>query len=365
MLARYLEGFQVRFEQEKCLRVKYPAYACDKCAKSCQFEAITSSGRVEFNEDKCRGCGLCAGVCPTDAFSLSRPSYFQLMQEAFEKRNITLTCRHNPASGGPSLPCLGYLNTSMLLGFVLCCNSVRIFYSAQMCSGCRLQAGTLVEKRLNRVMKAASYLGMREVLSISGTVQEARISRRDFFSFFKNGVETLAHDVKKPVSKDNEPGSGKKLVPVSRQHFLEMAGNSQIKLQVGTARGEDWPFAQYEISDQCDGCGNCILFCPTGALELKKFKGEYGITHTAFRCIRCGLCTANCLNQALRQKEFVDISVVAAGLTLLIKKLDRLLCARCGSPKSSGEQNREAEFCDLCEQEYLHRMQSKKLMLSI
>lgn len=31
-----------------------------------------AKGRVEFNEDYCKGCGLCVHVCPTDTLALSK-----------------------------------------------------------------------------------------------------------------------------------------------------------------------------------------------------------------------------------------------------------------------------------------------------
>ncbi|HUV52116.1 MAG TPA: 4Fe-4S dicluster-binding protein [Dehalococcoidia bacterium] len=48
-----------RFLQKNCI-------ACDVCALSCPEGCIFGTGQKTYyaNEDFCKGCGICASVCP-------------------------------------------------------------------------------------------------------------------------------------------------------------------------------------------------------------------------------------------------------------------------------------------------------------
>ena len=47
---------------------------CQKCAKACQFEAITMVNNLPvIDYDKCRGCRMCAEACPTGAIKALQP----------------------------------------------------------------------------------------------------------------------------------------------------------------------------------------------------------------------------------------------------------------------------------------------------
>lgn len=45
---------------------------CGKCAKACQFQAITVGEQAEIDAAKCMGCGICANQCSRGAISLER-----------------------------------------------------------------------------------------------------------------------------------------------------------------------------------------------------------------------------------------------------------------------------------------------------
>jgi ferredoxin len=47
---------------------KASCIGCGKCAKECQFEAITVAGNLSYiDPEKCRLCRKCEKVCPTHA----------------------------------------------------------------------------------------------------------------------------------------------------------------------------------------------------------------------------------------------------------------------------------------------------------
>jgi Pyruvate/2-oxoacid:ferredoxin oxidoreductase delta subunit len=44
---------------------------CGTCVKRCQFHARRSlDGKMQFDQAKCFGCGLCVSTCPTDSITL-------------------------------------------------------------------------------------------------------------------------------------------------------------------------------------------------------------------------------------------------------------------------------------------------------
>ena len=54
-------GKQPRFLQEKCT-------ACDLCALTCPDGCIFGEGKNTYRVDLdyCKGCGICANICPVD-----------------------------------------------------------------------------------------------------------------------------------------------------------------------------------------------------------------------------------------------------------------------------------------------------------
>ncbi len=54
----YVEVFVPRIKQEECI-------LCGKCSEACRFGALLQAGKtLTFFPGMCRGCGLCALVCP-------------------------------------------------------------------------------------------------------------------------------------------------------------------------------------------------------------------------------------------------------------------------------------------------------------
>lgn len=58
-------GYIAKIDKEKCVD-------CGACERKCNFLAIyrDKDNRVQVNEDLCRGCEGCLGVCPTDSIKL-------------------------------------------------------------------------------------------------------------------------------------------------------------------------------------------------------------------------------------------------------------------------------------------------------
>lgn len=57
------------------------------------------------------------------------------------------------------------------------------------------------------------------------------------------------------------------------------------------------------IKDKCEGCGMCVKWCPTNAIDIEG--GKANIVQT--RCIGCGECTVVCKNGAIKIKWSINV----------------------------------------------------------
>jgi len=364
VLAKLLEVPQIKFAPAKCLKAQFPDYICDKCSKYCPCQAIGAVGQIEVDGEKCDACGLCAGICPGEAFTLEEPSYAQVAVEAREKGKITLTCRKTQSLGAFTVPCLGYLPEILLMGLVLSCHRVRLLYDARRCAGCSRQSGSLLEERLNRIKGLACGLGRPGVLVLEEDEEEEAISRGEFFAFLTTRTKALAHRLPIPGFEEKPREIRKKALPESREIFLEMLAEVPLKLEPVPVSGKDWPFSQVQVHDRCDGCGDCALFCPTGALRVEDRGRGQELLHTGAWCLNCGLCLAKCPRQAISKREVLDLNLMVTGTGIAVKNLEASPCHRCGRPVKVTGNDQERGLCSLCEQEAGHRLQARKMMLN-
>lgn len=365
VLEKILEVPQIKFEQKKCLKARFSGYVCDKCNKICPCQAIEGGDKIRVIEEKCEACGLCAGICPGEAFSLEQPNYAELVAEVREKQRITLACQKTQLLGACTIPCLGYLPEILLMGFVLSSHQVRILHDTRKCADCSRQAGELIEERLSRVKEVACAVGKGEVLLIDNGEQEETVSRGEFFAFLKDRTKALAHRLPIPfIEKIHKKETNKKFLPASRKMFLLMVGKGLSSQESVALSGGNWPFSQIQVNNQCNGCGDCTRFCPTGALKLEDNEKVKALMHTPIWCITCGLCMTKCPRKAISKLEALDLSRVLTGEDIPVQNLSVYSCPRCGRPVNTKANNSEQEICRVCKQEFRHRLNSKKLMLN-
>jgi len=64
-VVRYKKGERImarKVVEEKCM-------GCGACAGTCAFEAITVDGVAKIDAAKCQDCGACEGACPAEAIT--------------------------------------------------------------------------------------------------------------------------------------------------------------------------------------------------------------------------------------------------------------------------------------------------------
>lgn len=355
---------QINFNDSKCLRINFTDSACDKCSKYCYAEAITADDGIKVSLDKCDGCGLCVGVCPSGAFNLDKPTYEQLIQEVQQKKTINLTCQRLEAIGTCSVPCLGYLTESLLVTLVIVSNKYQIIYNPEECAKCHLHAGLLVKERLNRVKKLVNTFGKDNSLYITASHCAEELSRSEFFSFLKSQTKSLLSPLLINGESRADEEKYSKYFPLDRQLLAEKIDEALLTKEKVLSDEDSWPFTQLEVRDKCIGCGDCSNLCPTKALRVKQQENIQELIHFPILCINCGICIDKCPRKALLKKPLLDLNLILSGISNLIKKISANSCSRCGRPITLTDQYEESEFCNICQEEAKQRLNSKKRFLS-
>ncbi|MDA3815055.1 MAG: 4Fe-4S binding protein [Patescibacteria group bacterium] len=57
------------------------------------------------------------------------------------------------------------------------------------------------------------------------------------------------------------------------------------------------------VTEKCIGCGNCVEFCPEGAIEIKVIKRKKRAVIDYNYCKGCGICSDVCPFKSIEMKE--------------------------------------------------------------
>lgn len=362
LFVNMLEEPQVTIDLSKCLKTKYAGFKCDKCLKQCPNGAIEDDEGIKVSWESCDTCGLCCGICPSGAFTLEKPSYTQLVAAAQEKGSITLSCKRTESMGACTVPCLGYLPETLMMGLVLSCQKVRICFDPGKCASCTRKADLLIQQRLHRIQEFALMFGKGENLLVEDGQGPEVFTRGEFFEFFKDQSKTFINPLISGFFEKSQAESKEKNLPVKLQLFLNLVSETPLTEEPAVVKAENWPFCQVEVNDDCTGCGDCGLFCPTGAFRVDEGDKEGGLIHNSALCLNCGICITKCPRQAISKSKNLNLSQVLTGKNNLLRRLVGYSCSRCGSPVTIKQQ--EGEFCSKCQQESIHRFNSKTQLLN-
>ena len=72
-----LEGLTINVIEDKCIQ-------CGKSINECFMDAITiTSGKIVHDQEKCKGCGMCASVCVEKVISVEIASFENAVNEIY------------------------------------------------------------------------------------------------------------------------------------------------------------------------------------------------------------------------------------------------------------------------------------------
>ena len=300
---------------------------CSRCLDVCPVHAITIHKKsVSITED-CRKCGLCATVCPTEAFATRRHSPRQVYDRiaraasAYEQCYVTCTraLKRLPKDNEIVLACVGAVPRDLWFSLLADYDNINVYLPVGICDRCRTTTGE--ETYANEIATAEEWadagLGL-EVDQKDMTHEFTRAYKRSQF------VSGAIHSAERLVTRTNPALAGAKAVAkklsdhtqrLNRlQKELENAvgaktSNSRMrmltqgrKLMMGALQHapELARFVKLEApvwdGALCTACGACAKVCTTHALDLDR-NGNVTIQNPY--CVSCGACVTVCEEGAL------------------------------------------------------------------
>lgn len=326
-----------RFNSRRCIRHRHKEYPCQLCLELCPGQAITIQGtNVQHQEAKCLGCGFCAAVCKNGAFALNEPTYASIMTKALKNQVLVITCSNSlPQEGALEITCPGYLEENLLAALANHGVKIRIQVDIKNCKTCRFNKGIVdLKSRILRSQQLVQALGHELDIANTEAGQDEcgpqPISRAEFFAFFKNKArETLAQLGE--ATGDNPSDDRKdRCLPEKRKLFIETLGKGNQPVLQGRIPAEGMPMAELEIDRKCTGCGNCTVFCPTGALQKTTQDGGIVLTHRMAHCINCRLCNQICPERAITYAGQLDLQFLPNQSVREVIRVSADTCVQCG-----------------------------------
>jgi ferredoxin len=95
-----------------CVKALSKNSNCTNCADICPENSITFLENIPQVANSCTDCGLCLGVCPTEAITLKGFDTLESIFGMLEKKEQTITCEKE-------LPCVGIYHVEHLLSLAL------------------------------------------------------------------------------------------------------------------------------------------------------------------------------------------------------------------------------------------------------
>ncbi len=304
-LERVLSRAQLEVVPGRCLRAYHRRASCRLCLDNCPDRAVSLDGSPEVDYSRCRCCGVCVNLCPTGVFRLVEPSYESLVARARGRDVVEFSCAQSASAVGGmvSVPCLGYLNEAVLVA-VAVGGAAEIRLDVSDCEECCFDGGLAVAiETMRRANRLLSLFGLPDRVSAwtsdrgrrrrgGGGNGDRRYSRREFLSYLGRGPRSAAVAAGAPLI-ERRSGLAASRLPEKRRMLLDHLSRLGPPF-TGEASIDGAPFARVTIGDDCDGCGMCVSFCPTGALAWRDEGDRRALTFGTADCLACGLCREIC-----------------------------------------------------------------------
>lgn len=363
IINQFLETPKAQFQAGYCLHARHQAHDCRVCVDNCPSKALVMEERVRFNTDQCLGCGVCTANCITGAFVLESPTSRMLLEQSQGRKVLSITCcKGDKLPGILNIPCLGYLDSQVLGAMALQGTKVHLDISQERCAGCGGNGADLALAALDKANKLIQFLEEEENAGVIGQVtkEDAEVISRDEFLIMCR--QKLGRGLKKSVTaiwemeKSTEPsqesgvvnnlGVPRKIVlPEPRRLLLEALSLKGYRKGVKLVASDQLPFGSLAITDDCTGCGDCTVFCPTGALRKTVQDGNITITHCPAHCLKCELCALGCQLKVIKYLKTVKLSQVLASEEIIVFQLRVKRCTECNGEITFQS---EHELCNDC-----------------
>lgn len=333
-------------DRANCMR--YRGGECTLCRDACPAGALTLDDGPVLDQGRCRGCGICAAVCPTEALHHEAArDLLQALPRLPDRREAAAAC-FSIAPGADTLrldACLSCLTIADLVHIAaLGVGHMRFVHGN--CAACSLGDGgqrfaaalTACEQLLSGVAESTSFTSTPAARG-AGPVSSPALSRRGFLGLIGAGLRPR-HEKAAEAGLALVRTQGRQ-EPLAQRVSLH---RDLCRLRPAGHGAAPVPIAGLELRGDCQACAACARICPTGALEFTDHGAEFSLRFSAWKCIDCGLCRTACRAGCLVR--------LPAGLEALLDDRPTLLasgrlsvCKRCGAKSALPG---PGDFCPLC-----------------
>ena len=312
----------------RCLRVASERTdVCSRCLDVCPTHSITIHNKSVSVADDCRKCGLCAAVCPTEAFAtrrhMPRQLYDQIARVASSYEQCYVTCtralKRLPQGNEVVLACVGAVPREMWFSLLADYDNISVYLPVGICDRCRTTTGE--ETYVDAIGTAEEWADAALGLEAEESEMTHELTRAYKRSQFVSGAVT---SVERLVTRTNPALAGAKAVAkkisdhsqrLNRlQKELENAVGSKTsgnhvriltqsrKLMMGALQHDETlaELVKLEVPvcdhSRCTMCGDCAKACTLHALDLGR---DGHVTVQSAYCASCGACVVACEEGAL------------------------------------------------------------------
>ena len=331
----------LNFDVSSCVRATSKFSECTKCVDICPVSTIEFVENIPaFTPSACIECGGCAGVCPTESFSLSDFSPINFFFGVMESKENKFACKTE------GIPCLSALSVEHLISLALASNEAIVLdVNACVCGGESKLLNNQIEANIEEANFVLSSFSNRQILvesfpkesELSSEEQEVK-DRRSFLSL-KSAVQSksefdeavLEDDLKEFILDSDVIARIKdKKIPDKRKLLFSLLKREEKKEAYEVLAEEDIGFTSQKFVDEsCTNCQICYRICPTGALSSdSKFSV---INFDAMMCVKCHLCHDVCEPDAIQLQAGFEIKEFFEPSQRTLAKFDIKRCHSCGN----------------------------------
>lgn len=343
---------KLKFHLEDCVHIYYRDSSCKRCIEVCPVDGalIQDDYKILVDNEKCRLCGACIGVCPSEAFSIAGFDPYELYKKITSQKKSFLSCKTD-------LPCISALDVEYLISIVLN-NKENLILDVGYCNECEI--GSVLDE-IKRKTEEANYvlesLGVENrVITQNLKIQTKENREKDRREFLKNfgraaaGLTFWAMMPSIPQTEEKEErikNIVQEKIDIRKREVLLKSISENVQDIEGKSLDVNrisFTSDKWIDNKKCTNCSVCYNICPTGA--LKAGDERLKILFEPKLCIKCKVCHEVCSEDCLHLEDKISIKAFLHETKVLAQHV-MIPCEECMIPFSY---KGDSTLCPRCRQ---------------